>query len=161
MVAHLSDSAVQREAEKEILSSLSDRVGMPLTKRRIDLPGGTWTEVDGASPDLSVLAEASARQGKMKGGQKRKVALDVLKLITIRRHIPEARLVLRVLRLRRGGEPHRMGCGGGSDVGGRGCSRTDLGRDARAASRCSSRSISLAAARRSARARLRSLARRT
>jgi hypothetical protein len=91
---HASDSAVQREAEIEILRGVSHRLAKPLAKLRVDLPGGTWVEVDGAAADLSVFAEAFARQGGMKGGQKRKVALDVLKLITLRRVYPSAQLVL-------------------------------------------------------------------
>lgn len=93
-MAHASASAVQREAESHILAALSQQLGVTLAKRRVDLPGGAWTEVDGVAPDLSVLAEAFARQGPVKGGQKRKVALDVLKLITIRREHPQAKLVL-------------------------------------------------------------------
>ena len=93
-MAHASDSAVQREAELVILAALSEKLGVPLAKRRIDLPAGAWAEVDGAAPDLSVLAEAFARQGAMQGGQRRKLALDVLKLITIRRQHPDARLIL-------------------------------------------------------------------
>jgi hypothetical protein len=93
-VPHDSDSAVQREAEIEILKGISGLLGKPLGKRHIDLPGGTWVEVDGAAADLSVFAEAFAHQGRMKGGQKRKVALDVLKLITLQRVHPGAHLVL-------------------------------------------------------------------
>lgn len=91
---HASDSAVQREAEAQIVGRIAERVGVDLAKRRIDLPGGTQVEVDGVATDRSVLAEAFARRGPMKGGQKRKVALDVLKLITLRREHPGARLIL-------------------------------------------------------------------
>lgn len=91
---HDSDSAVQREAEIEILDGIGGRLGKRLSKQRLDLPGGAWVEVDGVASDLSVLVEAFAHQGPMKGGQKRKVALDVLKLITLRRVYPDAELVL-------------------------------------------------------------------
>ena len=62
--------------------------------RRVDFPRGTSVEVDGVSADLSVFTEGFAHVGPMKGGQKRKVALDVLKLITLQRSHPSARLVL-------------------------------------------------------------------
>lgn len=91
---HNSDSATQREAETVILDAISAQLGTTLAKRRVDLPGGSWVEVDGVAEDMSVFAEAFAHVGPMKGGQKRKVALDVLKLITLQRAYPEAQLVL-------------------------------------------------------------------
>jgi hypothetical protein len=91
---HASDSAAQRDAEAVIIKAISDQLGADLVPRRVDLPGGTWVEVDAADPGHSVFAEAFAHVGPMKGGQQRKVALDVLKLITIQRSHPGARLVL-------------------------------------------------------------------
>jgi hypothetical protein len=93
-VPHDSDSAVQREAEIQILDGIGSQLEQTLVKRRVGLPGGRWVEVDGVAADLSVFAEAFARQGPMKGGQKRKVALDVLKLITLQRLHPGSQLVL-------------------------------------------------------------------
>jgi hypothetical protein len=84
-VTHASDSAIQREAEAVILKVISEQLGTLLGPRRVDLPGGTWVEVDGVSADLSVFTEGFAHVGPMKGGQKRKVALDVLKVITLQR----------------------------------------------------------------------------
>jgi hypothetical protein len=89
---HGSDSAAQRDAEAVIIKAISDQLGADLVPRRVDLPGGTWVEVDAA--DHTVFAEAIAHVGPMKGGQRRKVALDVLKLITVQRSHPGARLVL-------------------------------------------------------------------
>lgn len=50
--------------------------------------------VDAASSDNRVLAEIFARQGTLKGGQQKKVAIDTLKLITVRAEHPDTRLVL-------------------------------------------------------------------
>jgi hypothetical protein len=54
----------------------------------------TWVEVDGVSADLSVFPESFTHVGPMKGGQKRQVALDVLKLSLWQRRPPRAWLVL-------------------------------------------------------------------
>ncbi len=51
-------------------------------------------QVDAASPDDRVLAEIFARQGTLKGGQQKKVAIDTLKLITVREERPGTDLVL-------------------------------------------------------------------
>lgn len=92
---HASNSSVQLEAEVEILKGAAALLKRAdLRKRRVNLPGGSLVEVDGATDDMSVFVEVFARQGPMKGGQKRKVALDVLKLITLRRHHPDAKLYL-------------------------------------------------------------------
>src|SRR4051794_20387603 len=40
------------------------------------------------------MAEIFARQGELKGGQQKKVAIDTLKLITIRHERPETKLVI-------------------------------------------------------------------
>src|SRR5690348_9739384 len=93
-MAHDSDSAVQLEAELAILAEVSVTLGKPLVKRRVNPPGGAWVEVDGVDPEMTLFVEAFAHQGSMKGGQKRKVALDVLKLITLQRLYPSAAAVL-------------------------------------------------------------------
>jgi hypothetical protein len=51
-------------------------------------------KVDAASPDRRVLAEIFARQGALKGGQQKKVAIDTLKLLTVRREHPDTKLVI-------------------------------------------------------------------
>ena len=50
--------------------------------------------VDGVSDDPQVFVEVFAHQGALKGGQRHKVAGDVLKLVTLSKAHPEARLVL-------------------------------------------------------------------
>ncbi len=94
-MAHASDSSVQRKAEIKIIELAAKQIGYgELAKRNLDLPGGSRVEIDGATSDYSVLVEAFVRQGSMKGGQKREVALDVLKLITVRRAYPDAKLYI-------------------------------------------------------------------
>ena len=88
LVTHASDSAVQWEAESIILKAVGVDPA-PRSPRRVDLPQGTWVEVDGVNTDLGVFAQAFAHIG-----QKRKVALDALTLITVQRSHPGARLVL-------------------------------------------------------------------
>jgi hypothetical protein len=91
----VSNSSVQLEAEAAILQSAAALLKRPdLRNRRINLPGGSLVEIDGATDDMSVFVVVVARQGPLKGGQKRKVALDVLKLITLRRHHRDAKLCL-------------------------------------------------------------------
>jgi hypothetical protein len=92
--SHVSDSAIQREAEKVILERASHLLGVTLAPRSLSLPGGARVDVDGASADLSVLLEVFARQGMLKGGQQKKVCQDALKLITLGRLHPRARLLL-------------------------------------------------------------------
>ena len=91
---HISDSAIQRRAEAIIRDRLAERIGVPLAARTIKLAAGAPVQVDAASPDGKVLAEIFARQGELKGGQQKKVAIDTLKLITVRAEHPDTRLVL-------------------------------------------------------------------
>jgi hypothetical protein len=92
-VGHQSDSSEQREAEALILAGLMDEFGV-LRPATLKLPGGARVDVDGVAEDESVFVEAFAHQGRMKGSQPKKVAQDALKLITLRRARPQARLVL-------------------------------------------------------------------
>ncbi len=91
---HESDSAAQREVEPVILAALSAGLGVELAPRRLTFPSGAWCEVDGASADEQVLVEVFVHQGKDKGGQRGKIARDALKLMTLRHHRPDARLII-------------------------------------------------------------------
>lgn len=91
---HLSDSTEQRRAEPLILEQVSAYVGKPLTKRIITLPNGARVEVDGVADDNSVFVEVFAHVGALKGGQRHKPAVDALKLITLARPRPQARLII-------------------------------------------------------------------
>lgn len=94
VVGHVSDSTVQRRAEEIIRGLLADQIGVSLAPRVISLAAGAPVHIDAASEDGRVLAEIFARQGPLKGGQQKKVAIDVLKLITVQREHPVERLIL-------------------------------------------------------------------
>jgi hypothetical protein len=94
MSGQQSDSAVQREAEARILQQVSNHFGKELAPRTFEFESGATVKVDGADPDESVLVEIFARHGTLKGGQQKKVSQDALKLITLSRSRPSARLVL-------------------------------------------------------------------
>jgi len=91
---HLSDSTEQRQAEPLILEQVAAYVGKPLTKRTITLPHGGRVEVDGVADDDSVFVEVFAHVGALKGSQRHKPAVDALKLITLARQHPQARLII-------------------------------------------------------------------
>ncbi len=74
------DSAVQRDAETVLLAALSASIGVSLAPARIDLPDGSYVEVDGVSDTPPVLVEAWAHQGPAKSAQRHKVLADSLKL---------------------------------------------------------------------------------
>jgi hypothetical protein len=93
-IVHPGDSTVQRDAEPLMIAAVAEAIGVPLTKQRITFDNGSWCEVDGVSADRRVLVEASAHQGKMIGGQLRKVSEDALKLVTIANTLPGARLII-------------------------------------------------------------------
>lgn len=60
----------------------------------LKLAGGARVDVDGVADDRSVFVEVFAHQGRLRGGQFHKVARDALKLITLRREHPGARLIV-------------------------------------------------------------------
>lgn len=93
-MTHPSSSHEQTAAEGLVLDTLSDRLGAQLAPQRVDLAGGSYMNVDGVSDDPQVFVEVFAHQGALKGGQRHKVAGDVLKLVTLSKAHPEARLVL-------------------------------------------------------------------
>lgn len=89
-----SDSAVQRKAEGVIRDLLAEHLGVGLRPRGVKLAAGAPVNVDAVSDEGTVLAEIFARQGELKPGQQKKVAIDTLKLITIHRERPEAKLYI-------------------------------------------------------------------
>ncbi len=93
-MGHQSDSSVQREAEPLILGKVAEHVGKDLSPRSLALSGGSSVQIDGAAADESVFVEIFAHQGPLKGGQRRKVAQDALKLITLGRSRPDAQLII-------------------------------------------------------------------
>lgn len=73
-------SLVQRQAEPVMLSLLGEALGVELAPRRLTNFDGVRVELDGASPDLSVLVECWAHQGTAKVAQKYKLVNDAMKL---------------------------------------------------------------------------------
>ena len=94
--AHPSDSLAQRDAEVIIIAALSAKLGVPLAKSSIPTGNGGRVELDGASKDFSILVEAYAHQGMLRGGQPKKLATDALKLTWIGRLVGATRLILAV-----------------------------------------------------------------
>lgn len=93
-VFHQSSSHEQRSAEALILAALSVELGSVLSPRTMYLPGGSRLDVDGVADDPLIFVEVFARQGPLRGGQHHKVSTDALKLVTLGRAYPDARLVL-------------------------------------------------------------------
>ena len=81
------------QVESLILVALAGELKVELKPRRLSLPGWACCDVDGVSPDEMVLVEAFARQGKLLGRQRGKIARDALKLITRGRHRPGAQTI--------------------------------------------------------------------
>jgi hypothetical protein len=93
-MAHESDSLEQRTAEPLILAGVSKTVEDELAPQTLRLEHGARVDVDGVAPDESVLVEIYAHQGRLRGGQFHKVARDALKLATLARTRPGARLII-------------------------------------------------------------------
>ena len=83
----MSSSEVQTNAEEVIVASLATLLGVGLEQQpgKIGLQGGVSIEVDAATEDGSIVVEAYARQGRLKGAQLKKVAQDILKLALLKR----------------------------------------------------------------------------
>jgi hypothetical protein len=99
-----SRSDVQTRAEVEIRERLTTILGVELRPRKLRLADGVGVAVDAAASDDSVVVEIFARQGRLKPGQMKKVAMDAFKLITIRQELPRAHLVLAFA------DPEAAGC---------------------------------------------------
>ncbi len=89
-----NDSSEQQAAEAMIRRRVAEFLGTTLEPKRLTLGAGAGIQVDGVAPDNLAFVEIRARQGALKGGQKHKVANDALKLITLRRDYPDARLAI-------------------------------------------------------------------
>ncbi|WP_344179692.1 hypothetical protein [Kribbella lupini] len=90
-------SGEQRRAEGVMLAELSALLGVQLSPGRVQHPSGPRVELDGVSPDQSVLVECWAHQGPAKVAQKYKLMNDAVKLHWIARSLPpnaDRRLVL-------------------------------------------------------------------
>jgi hypothetical protein len=74
--------------------ALAGKLGVELAPRRLVLPNGSRMEIDGATEDWTILAEAWAHQGAPRGAQVHKVARDALKLVVASRVLEGPRLIL-------------------------------------------------------------------
>jgi hypothetical protein len=97
MNPHPSNSDVQQGVGPLALSRLAVQLGVELEPRRIDMGDGVAIEVNGASPDDSVLVELNAHVGPVKGGQTHKLAADAFKLVWAGSRLGSTRLVLAVV----------------------------------------------------------------
>lgn len=81
---------MQKEAEAGIIDAAAAVLGFDLVRERditsISIGDGVHVEVDAAADDLSIVVEAYARQGPLKGAQLKKIAQDILKLALIKAH---------------------------------------------------------------------------
>jgi len=92
---HPGHAGPQIAAEPEILRQIEKVLqGITLTPGRVRLSGGAYVDVDGVAADSSAFVEVFAHQGPLKGGQRHKVTNDALKLITLGRDHPNARLIV-------------------------------------------------------------------
>jgi hypothetical protein len=91
MAQNPSDSQVQRDIEKELLAEYEnqhpywkkvDLSNLPFGKElaKIVKPDAVWKDEDG----VLIIAECYVRIGKLKPGHRRKIATDILKLITLK-----------------------------------------------------------------------------
>ena len=94
-MTHASDSAEQRLAEIAIISAVSAAIHVPLAPARIPIDGAR-VEIDGASDDRTVLVEAYARIGALRGGQPKKLATDAFKLAWAGQKLGSQRLIIAV-----------------------------------------------------------------
>ncbi len=94
---HVSDSASQRRAEPLIIAAVAERLEVPLAPARILVEGEVRVELDGASTDRSVLVEAYAHIGALRGSQPRKLASDALKLSWVGARLGASRLIIAVI----------------------------------------------------------------
>ena len=88
MATHPSDSSVQQAAEKEILAFASEKLGVQLEARFVDIEPQIRLQVDGFNENAKVLCEACAHIGKLKPAQERKIEGDILKMLFIEKRLP-------------------------------------------------------------------------
>ncbi|WP_024285144.1 hypothetical protein [Cellulomonas sp. KRMCY2] len=88
-------SAEQRTAERYMLDTLGERLGLALDPCRLHLDDGLRVEVDGTDVDRTVLVECWAHHGPATSAQKHKLMNDALKLYWIGATLPnDPRLIL-------------------------------------------------------------------
>jgi hypothetical protein len=92
---HNSSSHENAAAEIAVMDLLRARSGLEtLRPKTIELATGVKINVDGVTDAKGCFIEVLAHHGKLIGGQKRKVATDILRLVAIHERYPEAQLVV-------------------------------------------------------------------
>lgn len=91
---HPSSSEAQSKAEATILDALGKALGVPLSQGAEVPVGDSRVCPDGVDANATIFVEVLAHIGRLRGGQKHKVATDALKLLAIRDAHPTARLIL-------------------------------------------------------------------
>ena len=82
---HFSDSSVQQNAEKIILSLLEKKLRLEsntIVQTRISL-NDTFVEFDGFNEEKGIIAEVYAHIGKLKSAQSSKPINDIMKMLLI------------------------------------------------------------------------------
>ncbi|TRZ87240.1 MAG: hypothetical protein D4R88_09600 [Methanosarcinales archaeon] len=83
MTSLAGDSSEQQKAEIWMISALSEKLGVKLTKKKWSLEGGSYIELDGYCQSPKILCEAWAHIGPLKTAQKNKVMTDAFKLFFV------------------------------------------------------------------------------
>lgn len=96
MSAHPSDSLAQRDAESLMIAAVAASLGVELHPTVIS-DRDAKVQIDGATSDLTVLVEAYAHIGPLRGAQPKKLATDAFKLSWIGPRVGATTLVLAVL----------------------------------------------------------------
>ena len=96
MSAHPSDSLAQRGAESLMIAAVAASLGVELHPTVIS-DRDAKVQIDGATSDLTVLVEAYAHIGPLRGAQPKKLATDAFKLSWIGPRVGATTLVLAVL----------------------------------------------------------------
>ena len=74
---------------------LANHLGRKFVPRSYSFADGSRVEVDAVSADGSILCEAWAHQGEPKSAQRNKVMTDAMKLLAVKRSLPDdTRLIL-------------------------------------------------------------------
>ncbi|MFP5041672.1 hypothetical protein [Parasediminibacterium sp. JCM 36343] len=81
-IKHNSDSTEQTVIESIVRTQLTEKLGIEFITGIIELEGISF-QVDFYDETKFVYGEIFARVGELKSGQKRKICMDILKLLTI------------------------------------------------------------------------------
>lgn len=92
---HDSSSHENAAAEIAVMDLLRGRPGLgSLRPKTIELAADVEINVDGVTETDDCFVEVLAHHGKLIGGQKRKVAMDILKLVAVHERYPDAHLIV-------------------------------------------------------------------